>query len=204
MKILKSAMIALILACESSSGFAHEMRHLGGAQGNGEGANVFMFHIGFSSEPAFKTVVNGMDISVSFHPDEAHNSALTQPVDTATGGVVRIEEAEVLFLDAPSQSAQVIDQTLLPVPTDNQGNIRKKWGTDNKYIVYFRPTTEGAYGFRLKGHVEHAGHTLDFNETFICGAGTQDVDPVTGAAKSKFNCVESAVPFPSMKTMKQP
>ena len=158
-----------------------------------------MFHIGFNSEPAFANELNGIQINLGFHPDGAHDPSLTMPINTADGDVVKIEEAEVMFLNSPSQSAQVIAKKTLPVLLDDQGNIRKKFGTDNQYVVYFRPTADGAYGFRLKGHIEHKGKTLDFNETFVCGAGSKDIDPKTGQIKSKFNCVEQAVSFPGAR-----
>ncbi len=199
MKLLKFATAMLVVLGSASSSLAHEMRHVGGDQGNGEGANVFMFHTGFSSEPAFTNEVNGIDINLSFHPDAAHDPALTETVNTAAGDVVKIETAEVMLLDAPSQSAQVIRSKLLPISLDDQGNIRKKWGTENEYIVYFRPTTDGAYGFHLKGHIEHKDHMVDFNETFVCGAGSKDIDPTTGLAKTKFNCVDDAVSFPGTR-----
>ena len=196
MKLFKFATAVLIVLGSASSSVAHEMRHLGGNQGNGEGKNVFMFHIGFSTEPAFADVMNGISMSLSFHPDAAHDPALTQAVNTADGDVVKIEEAEVMLLNAPSQSAQVIGKNLLPISLDEQGNIRKKWGTDNEYIVYFHPTISGVYGFRLKGIAKHKGYMINFNETFVCGAGSKDIAPTTGLIKTKFNCVEDAVSFP--------
>jgi len=199
MKLVKFATAMLIVLGSASSSLAHEMRHLGGEQGNGEGANVFMFHVGFSSEPAFTDEMNGIDINLSFHPDAAHDPALTETVNTASGDIVKIEKAEVMLLNAPSQSAQVIGKKSLPIPLDDQGNIRKKWGTDNEYIVYFRPTTNGTYGFHLKGHIEHKDYLVDFNETFVCGTGSKDIDPTTGLPKTKFNCVQDAVSFPSTK-----
>jgi len=51
----------------------------------------------------------------------------------------------------------------------------------------------------LKGHIEHKDHTVDFNETFVCGAGSKDIDPATGLTKTKFNCVDDAVSFPSIR-----
>ncbi len=200
MKLFKFATAMLIVLGSASSSLAHEMRHLGGDRGNGEGANVFMFHIGFSSEPAFKDEVNGIDINLSFHPDADHDPALTEAVDTAAGDVVKIQEAEVLQLASPSQSARVISRKLLPISRDDKGNIVKKWGKDNEYIVYFRPTVDGAYGFRLKGHIEHKDHQVDFTETFVCGAGTKDIDPTTSLTKTKFSCVEEAVSFPGTQS----
>ena len=198
MKLFKFAATAMLVFCSASPSLAHEMRNLGGDQGNGEGANAFKFYVGFSSEPAYTGEVNGIDLYTYFYPDAAHDPALTEAVDTAAGDVVKLEEAEVLLLNAPSQSARVIRRKLLPLSSflDAQGNIRKKYGTDEEYIVYFRPTIAGAYGFRLKGHVEHKGHTVDFNETFVCGAGSKNIDPTTGLTKTKFECVEDAVSFP--------
>lgn len=203
MKLFKFATAALIVLGSASSSLAHEMRHVGGNQGDGEGENVFMFHIGFSTEPAFADVMNGISVSLSFHPDTAHDPALTEAVNTADGDVVKIEEAEVMLLNAPSQAAPVIAKKPLPISLDDYGNIRKKWGTNNEYIVYFRPTVGGVYGFRLKGRAEHKGYMLDFNETFVCGAGSKDIDPTTGLIKTKFNCVEDAVSFPG-KASPQP
>lgn len=153
MKLFKFAATAMLVLYSASPSLAHEMRNLGGDQGNGQGANVFKFYVGFSSEPAYTDEVNGIDIYTYFHPDAAHDPELTETVDTAAGDVVKIEEAEVILLDAPSQSARVISRKLLPISSflDDKGNIRKKYGTDNEYIIYFRPTVAAAYGFRLKG-----------------------------------------------------
>lgn len=98
MKFTKYITATALLLLSASPSLAHEMRHIGGANGDGEGANVFMFHVGFSSEPAFEDEVNGLSISLSFHPDAAHSDELTEPVDTDKGGVVVIKEVEALFL----------------------------------------------------------------------------------------------------------
>jgi hypothetical protein len=81
-----------LLLFSASPSLAHEMRHIGGANGDGKGANAFMFHVGFSVEPAYEDVVNALSISLSFHPDAAHSDELTEPVDTDKGGVVVIKE----------------------------------------------------------------------------------------------------------------
>lgn len=196
MKFTKYITATALLLLSASPSLAHEMRHIGGANGDGKGANVFMFHVGFGVEPAYEDVVNAIDINLSFHPDEAHSDALTEPVDTEKGDVVFIKEAEVLLLESEARPARVLRRTLLPVPRDEKGNIQKKFGTENKYLVHFRPTVDGAYGFRLKGYAQHKGRTVGFEETFICGAGTKDIDVTTGLPISKFNCVTDAVAFP--------
>jgi hypothetical protein len=40
------------------------------------------------------------------------------------------------------------------------------------------------------------GGLLRFNETFICGGGSKDIDPATGLPITKFSCVTDAVAFP--------
>lgn len=196
MKFTKYITATALLLLSATPSLAHEMRHIGGANGDGKGANVFMFHIGFNAEPAFEDVVNGIDINLSFHPDEAHSDELTEPVDTEKGDVVFIKEAEVLLLESETRQARVLQRAFLPVPTDEKGNIQKKFGTENKYIVPFRPTVDGTYGFRLKGYAQHKGRTVGFEETFVCGAGTKDIDVTTGLPITKFNCVTDAVAFP--------
>jgi len=201
MKFTKYITATALLLLSASPSFAHEMRHIGGANGDGKGANVFMFHVGFVTEPAYEDVVNGIDINLSFHPDEAHSDALTEPVDTEKGDVVFIKQAEALFLESPTRPDRVLGRKLLPVPTDEKGNIQKKFGTENKYIVYFRPTVDGTYGFRLQGYAQHKGRTVSFNETFICDAGTKDIDLTTGLPITKFGCVTDAVPFPGPRAL---
>ncbi len=185
-----------LLLLSATPSLAHEMRHIGGSNGSGEGANAFMFHVGFSAEPAFEDVVNGLSISLSFHPDAAHSDELTKPVDTDKGGVVVIKEVEALFLESDTRQARVLHRALLPVPTDEKGNIKKKFGTENQYDVPFRPTMDGTYGFRFQGYANHKGRIIGFNETFICGGGSKDIDSTTGLPITKFNCVTDAVPFP--------
>jgi hypothetical protein len=185
-----------LLAVFSQTVYAHEMRHVGGANGTGEGANVFMFHVGFLDEPAFSNELNGIDINLSFHPDEAHDKALTENVNTTNGDTVIIETAEVLYMGKETGRNRKLARRKLIVETDDKGNIKKKYGTDNKYPVYFRPTKAGKYGFRLKGSMAHNGVSVDFDETFVCDTGSQDVDVSTGVVKSKFSCVKDAIDFP--------
>lgn len=192
---------ALLLLLSASPSLAHEMRKIGGANGDGKGANAFRFYVGFSAEPAYEDVENGIDIYPSFHPDEAHSEALTEPVDTAKGDVVFIKEAEALFLESPTRPDRVLGRKLLPVPTDEKRNIQKKFGTENQYIVHFRPTVDGAYGFRLQGYIQHKGRSVSFNETFICDAGTKNIDLTTGLPITKFGCVTDAVPFPEPRPL---
>lgn len=161
MKFTKYVTATALLLLSANPILAHEMRHIGGSKGGGEGANVFMFHVGFSAEPAFEDVVNGLSISLSFHPDAAHSDELTEPVDTEKGDVVVIKEVEALFLEADTRpKARVLQRTLLPVPTDVKGNIQKKFGTENQYNVPFRPTVDGTYGFRFQGYANHKGGLL--------------------------------------------
>lgn len=176
--------------------YAHEMRHVGGKNGTGEGANVFMFHVGFLNEPAFSKEINGIDINLSFHPDEAHDKTLTEKVDTAKGDTVILETAEVLYMGKENGKSRKVKKRPLAFETDDLGNIKKKYGTDNKYPVYFRPTEAGQYGFRLKGSIVHNGISVNFDETFVCGTGSQDVDVSSGTIKSKFSCVQDAINFP--------
>ena len=187
---------ATVLLLSASPSLAHEMRHIGGDNGGGEGANAFMFHVGFSAEPAYEDVVNGLSISLSFHPDAAHSDELTEAVDTDKGGVVVIKEVEALFLESDTRQARVLNRAFLPVPRDEKVNIKKKFGTDNQYDVPFRPTIDGAYGFRFQGYANHKGRIIGFNETFICGGGSKDIDSTTGLPKTKFSCVTDAVAFP--------
>lgn len=82
------------------------------------------------------------------------------------------------------------------MPRDEKGNIKKKFGIDNQYDVSFRPTMEGAYGFRFQGYANHKGRIIGFNETFICGGGSKNIDSTTGLPKTKFSCITDAVTFP--------
>jgi len=194
--------LATVLSFSQFS-YAHEMRHVGGANNTGDGANVFMFHVGFLTEPAFATEMNGIDINLSFHPDEAHDKTLTETVDTAKGDTVIITTAEALYFERVDRKIRQMKRRKLAIETDDNGNIKKKYGTENKYPIYFRPTRAGTYGFRLKGSMAHAGVVTDFDETFICENGSQDIDINTGKIKSKFSCVKKAIDFPNAEETSQ-
>lgn len=206
MKLLNPKRICLAAALVtwlSPAVYAHEMRHVGGGNSTGEGANVFMFHVGFINEPAFSTELNGIDLNLSFHPDEAHDKTLTEDVDTSKGDTVKIETAEVLYLGKETGRNRKLAKRKLVTETDDLGNIKKKYGTTNKYPIYFRPTKAGKYGFRLKGSMTHNGSSVNFDETFICGTGSQDIDLGTGLTKSKFGCVQDAIEFPKTEKLEE-
>lgn len=175
-----------ILSLTSMAVHAHEMRYP-----NHE--HLFMLHVGFKNEPAFSSEINGIDLNVSFH-DDANNPEHTVPVNMrdVSGDGVTLNSAELLYLSQDAADAKVQHRTTLDASA-----LSQVYGTDNKYVLYFRPSKAGAYGFHLVGTLSHQGITRNFDETFICGNGSQDRDASTGAIKSKFGCVSDAVSFPN-------
>jgi hypothetical protein len=199
---------------------AHEMRHLceGGKKVGLDCenvANTLMFHVGFVNEPAWATDTNGANINLSFHPDAEHDPAKVENVDTAKGDVVDLYSVEAQYFGSESKyhrgmkakRSTIIysDGKQAPVVHQNQpdanGNIAKKFGTDNVYNAYFRPAKSGVYGFVIKGMVKHGENVFDFSDgqSFVCGAeGTQDeVSQSEGKPQTKYGCVMDEIAFPS-------
>ncbi len=221
--IKKLCQFCVVAACMSLIGFAsaHEMRHVcaGGSQVGVACENqpdTLMFHVGFANEPAWTTDSNGVNINISWHPDQAHNSTLTQNVDTSAGDVVKLSSVTVQYFGSedkyspgmkPKKSMIVYSDgngsPVIPQNTpDKNGNIRLKFGTHNVYNAYFRPSKAGVYGFVIKGMVSHTNkldntvHSFDFSKglSFICGVqGTQD----TSLTNTKFGCVQDELALPS-------
>ncbi len=182
---MKKWMIGVLLLGSMASQ-AHEMR-----QPNGE--HLFMLHVGFKNEPAFSGAINGIDLNVAFY-DDAKNPDHTVPVNMRDVKVdaVSLSTAELLFLNQDAVNAKVTRRTAL-----NASMLSQVYGTAGEYVLYFRPSKAGAYGFHLVGTLTHNGVTRNFDETFVCGNGSQDRDPTTGAIKTKFGCVSDAIDFPA-------
>ncbi|MDD5034832.1 MAG: hypothetical protein PHE55_08750 [Methylococcaceae bacterium] len=188
--------VAALLLGSTANVYSHELRNLCGS-GNIKGAacdgqpNTLRMVVGFLTEPAFDTEINGLDFNLSFYTDAAHT--LLEEVNTAKGDEVHLHaETEILFLKNATQDwskKNVIKHAALRIPTDALGNVAQKYGTTNKYPTYFRTTKPGVYGFHLVGHAKHNGTEIEFDEYFICGGGSQ-------SATSRFNCVQKPLAFP--------
>ncbi len=175
-----------VLVLTGVAAHAHEMRHP-----NHE--HLFMLHVGFKNEPAFSGEINGIDLNVSLH-DDANDPEHTVPINMrdVSGDGVTLDTAELLYLSQDQADAKVLHRTGLDGAT-----LSQVYGTNSDYVLYFRPSKAGAYGFHLTGKLSHNGVTRNFDETFICGNGSQDRDASAGAIKSKFGCVSDAINFPN-------
>lgn len=200
------------------TGSAHESRYL---CGSADGADItdcngvpstFKITAGFANEPAWTGEINGINLTISFHPDAAHDTAKAEPVNTGAGDEVKLTTAKVQYY-AEKNGQLVLKRQKSVYPTaqnesDAAGNVKQKFGTPNVYNIYFRPNKAGTYGFHIAGTLKHktgvdadgnptAEHivTQDFDQTFICGPlGTKDTQ---NTPPSKFNCVQDALVFPT-------
>ncbi|HYE34662.1 hypothetical protein [Methylocaldum sp.] len=197
---------------------AHEARHL---CGSADGVDItdchgapatFKLSAGFANEPAWTGDVNGINLTISFHPDAAHDKTKAEPVNTSTGDEVKLNTAKVQYYADKNGKLELKRQKSLYPSAQNEsdaaGNVKQKFGTPNVYNIYFRPNKAGTYGFHVAGTLKHktsvdadgnptAEHivTQDFDQTFICGPlGTKDTH---SNPPSKFNCVQDALAFPT-------
>jgi hypothetical protein len=197
-----------LMGAVASPAFAHEMRHLCGALTGLACENqpdTFMFHTGFVNEPAWTGDSNGINLNLSFHPDAAHDKAVLENVDTSKGDVVKLDFANVQYYDNKNgrlykKAESKVYPTDQNAPNPTTGNVGEKFGTNNVYNIYFKPSKAGIYGFHVKGTLVHTSnftgspvqYTQEFDETFICGPlGTKSTDG------SKFNCVQDEITFPT-------
>ena len=212
--------VVTVIMSLTSLASAHEMRHLC-AGGNIVGKDchglpdTLMFHVGSVNEPAWATDSNGVNINISWHPDAAHDTGNTQNVDTSKGDTVVLDSVEVQYFGSerkyhpgmkPKQSTIIYSNQKPFVPQnlpDGNGNIAKKYGTNNVYNAYFRPSKAGVYGYVIKGEVDHLDaatntkHHFEFHQglSFICGAkGTQDTE---STPPTMFGCVQDEIAIPS-------
>lgn len=135
--------------------------------------------VGFRIEPAFEDVVNALDFFVTRTSDG-------KPISVSNGDVVDIE-AQVQFRKEESVASAIIQEHRLAKP-------EQAFGADNRYNAWFKPTIDGAYGFRVRGEINdlsdpHAG-PLFFDEVWVCGAGTQNPQG------RRFACVADPQTFP--------
>lgn len=203
-KTLKLLSAAVLLGSVASPAFTHEMRHVCksfagisglACEGSNSVPNTFMIHTGFINEPAWTGDTNGINLNFSFHPDAAHT--ITEDVDTSKSDTVHLDFANIQYYVEKKGKLVKKDWTKV-YPTDQNapdpktGNVKKVWGKNNVYNIYFKPTKSGIYGFHVKGTLVHNGITQPFEETFICGdLGTKSTDG------TKFNCVEDEITFPT-------
>jgi len=210
-------MIGLAIMLPQAAG-AHESRYLcGSADGaditNCQGAPAtFKIVAGFANEPAWTGDMNGLGLTISFHPDVAHDKTKAEPVNTSNGDEVKLDTAKVQYYAEKNGKLILKRQKSLYPSAQNEsdaaGNVKLKFGTTNVYNMYFRPNKAGTYGFHLAGTLKHktsvdadgnptAEHTVTqtFDQTFICGPlGTKDTQ---SNPPSKFNCVQDALVFPT-------
>lgn len=148
---------------------AHEPREVG----------PYTLTVGFRIEPAFEDVVNAIDFFVTRTSDG-------KLINVREGDVVDVE-VEVQFRKTESVSSAIIQKDHLAKP-------EQAFGADNRYNAWFKPTADGAYGFRVKGEVNDLGDPqagpLFFDELWVCGAGTQN------STGSRFGCVSDPQTFP--------
>ena len=127
-----------------------------------------------------------------------------EAVNAREGDLVDIKFVKVLILETDSPDAEILKEAKL------EAEFRQLFGTANRYNIDFRPTFDGAYGFWIKGRVQervanedanpgpgNQGPVVNFEELFICGGGTLDIDPATNEARSQFSCVSDLQPFPA-------
>jgi|GEM_PF-2033479 len=217
-KVIVFAAAIGLAAMLPSAGSAHEARHL---CGSADGVDIteclgapatFKLSAGFANEPAWTGEINGINLTISFHPDAAHDKTKVEPVNTGAGDEVKLTAATVqYYADKNGKLVLKRQKSLYPSAqneSDAAGNVKQKFGTNNVYNIYFRPNKAGTYGFHLAGTLKHktkvdadgnptAEHvvTQDFDQTFVCGPlGTKDTQ---NTPPSKFNCVQDALVFPT-------
>ncbi|NEO73221.1 hypothetical protein [Moorena sp. SIO3H5] len=161
----KTAALIGIMALSAIPARAHETRVVG----------AYKVTVGFRNEPAFEDVVNAVDVIL-------RNAADDSPVDTDKEDKIDLD-VYVLYLKEDKFDAQVIRKAKL------KGELRKAFGTDNRYNIWFKPTHDGAYGYRVKGTI----NGQQINEKFVCGGGTKDFRD--GRPRS-FRCVVDPQTFP--------
>ena len=187
MQYLWSAISFLMVAgILTGPALAHEGRVFPGGSGK------YLVFTGFRNEPAFEDEANALDFFVLFDIDG--DGECTQPdcsdwvsVDVSQGDTVNIE-VRVLYLEEDAFNANVITSTKL------QGALEQDFSDPSRYNIYFKPNVDGAYGFRIKGDIQHQGAPLlhlDGNAgKFVCEGGSQDPEEA-------FNCVQDILqPFP--------
>lgn len=181
-------------------------------------ADSLFFEVGFVNEPAWATDSNGVNINISWFPDQTHSDASLQNVDTSANDKVVLDTVKAMYFGSESKYQRGMMPKLSTIiysngvshpvvsqnPPDANGNIALKYGTQNVYNAYYRPTKAGVYGFVIKGVIDHINpldnthHYFDFSKeglTFICGVnGTQDDKNLP---PTKFGCVKSEIALPS-------
>jgi len=120
----------------------------------------FYVNVGWKLEPAFEDVANGLNISIT----EFDEYGIPRDVNTALGDRVNLK-ATVFFLESDTFDANVISSVELKEPL----NLSKN--QFNRYVSNFKPTHDGAYGFRVAGTI----NDIFIDETFICGGGTKSI-----------------------------
>lgn len=135
--------------------------------------------VGFRIEPAFEDVPNALDFLVTRTSDG-------KAISVSNGDVVNVE-AEVQFRKEERVDSRIIQTNQLAKP-------EQAFGADNRYNAWFKPTIDGAYGFRVRGEINDLSDPqagpLFFDEVWVCGAGTQNPQG------RSFGCVNDPQTFP--------
>ncbi|MDR4459235.1 MAG: hypothetical protein MRJ67_01755 [Nitrospirales bacterium] len=88
-----------------------------------------------------------------------------KPISVSNGDVVDVE-AEVQFRKEERVDSRIIQQDQLAKP-------EQAFGVDNRYNAWFKPTIDGAYGFRVRGTINDLSDPqagpLFFDEVWVCG-----------------------------------
>ncbi len=133
--------VAMLAAMTPLAGSAHESREIADGQ--------FEMVVGFSDEPAFVGLKNGLDLTVTI-PDEGEGAPVEGLFDTL--------EAEVIYGD------QTMELELEPA-----------YGEPGAYQSIFFPTATAAYTFRIFGEIEG----VEIDESFTSGPETfSEVNPI--------------------------
>ena len=192
-KIITSAPFALAVASFIPSiGYTHEGRIIGD----------YRLVVGHKQEPAFASVPNALDLSIT------RATGVDKPINTQQGDTVDLEA----FVQFCGRDSFRCDGQWIKLESPQQG-----WGTENHYYSYYLPTERGVYAFRFTGIIaepspeaaaayssswpKHADESegaapLEIDEIFICGEGSMH-------PPSQFGCVEQALAVPEKTTAEQ-
>jgi hypothetical protein len=158
--------------------------------------------VGHKNEPAFASVTNAFDLSVT------RITGVDKHINSQRGDTVDLE-VSVQFC---GRDNFVCDGQWIKLEPPQQG-----WGTENRYYSYYLPTEPGVYAFRITGIIaeaspeaaaslEHSAgkHAVDsegtapleVDEIFICGEGSMH-------PSSQFGCVIQPVAVPELTSAEQ-
>lgn len=173
--------VALAAALQSIEVMAHEGRIIEDATGTGV---TMSLTVGHRTEPAVEDQMNRFDAFMRF--DKDGDGKYTDPVDVRNGDTVNIT-VRVLLLGDDEYDAKVLDSAELV------GRLRQDGDLDFRYNIDYMPTVDGPYGFEITGTVTSGASTIEIDEKYVCGGGSQN--PGGG-----FSCISDAQAFPENGT----